>query len=91
LNYIARFISQLTVTCEQIFDYSGRRILECGMKIAKKLLINQAVFAKTTIIGTTRARKTSHLVFNCDRIGHGLCAWTTGRVGKKRASHLLFK
>jgi hypothetical protein len=56
LNYIARFISQLTVTCEQIFDYSGRRILECGMKIAKKLLINQAVFAKTTIIGTTRAR-----------------------------------
>jgi hypothetical protein len=33
LNYIVRFISQLTMTCDPIFDCYERRISEFGIKV----------------------------------------------------------
>jgi len=39
LNYIARFISQLTVTCEPIFRLLRKKILEYGTMTVRKPLI----------------------------------------------------
>ena len=67
LNYISRFISQLTATCERTKNQNG-------MILPKSLRKNQKVSSESTNSNATGVRKTAHLVPN--RVGqlNGVCA-----------------
>ena len=64
LNYIARFISQLTTICEQLFKLLRKTNLSAGTRIVKRRLEGSKVCHKPSYAYAASTRKASHLVYD---------------------------
>ena len=74
LNYIARFISHLTATCEPIFkllkkDQEVKLIDECQVAFEK----NQRILTRASCVDSTSRGKTVDHVSDCFRKLNGVC------------------
>jgi len=73
LNYIARFISQLTPTCEPIFKLLRKTRRSCGIAISKRPSKNQTEPRESPGAHATCNRKTFFPVHDCVRRVYGVC------------------
>ena len=91
LNYIARFISQLTPTCEPIFKLLRKTRRSCGIAISKRPSKNQTEPRESPGAHATCNRKTSFPIHDCVRRVYGVRVGSARWLREEGTSHLLFK